>query len=342
MTQAPPTVSVVVPTHNRARLLPLTLHTVLRQQEVALEVIVIDDGSSEDIGRTVRELDDPRVRVLRHDTPQGVSVARNHGVAKAQGRWIAFLDDDDLWAPDKLTRQLHAASQEDAGWVYAGAVNVTEDLRLLGGAPPAEPDEVIATLPRANLVPGGCSGVIVRRDVLPPDPFDPSLGTCADWDLWIRLSRLARPAGVAHPLVGYRVHGHNMSLDTGRTISELAAIEARYGGPVDRGRFYRHLARVSLRAGRHRSASRYYFQAATEDRNYRSGDFLPDLFEVVQGVGRSVSNRIAGALTTAPPARRLSRPGRRYATQWAWVEQARPWIDELAAYRSRLLDAPHP
>jgi glycosyltransferase involved in cell wall biosynthesis len=342
MTQGPPTVSVVVPTHNRARLLPLTLHTVLRQQEVALEVIVIDDGSSEDIGRTVRELDDPRVRLLRHDTPRGVSVARNHGVAKAQGRWIAFLDDDDLWAPDKLTRQVHAASQEDAGWVYAGAVNVTEDLRLLGGAPPAEPDEVVATLPRANLVPGGCSGVIVRRDVLPQDPFDPSLGTCADWDLWIRLSRLARPAGVTPPLVGYRVHGHNMSLDTSRTISELAAIEARYGGPVDRGRVYRHLARVSLRAGRHRSASRHYFQAAAEDRNYRSGDFLPDLFEVVQGVGRSVSNRIAGALTTAPPARRVSRPGRRYAKQWAWVEQARPWIDELAAYRSRLLDPPHP
>src|SRR5688572_11855939 len=98
MTQGPPTVSVVVPTHNRVRLLPLTLHTVLRQQEVALEVIVIDDGSTEDIDRTVRELDDPRVHQLRHGTSQGVSVARNHGVARAQGHWIAFLDDDDLWA----------------------------------------------------------------------------------------------------------------------------------------------------------------------------------------------------------------------------------------------------
>jgi hypothetical protein len=133
-----------------------------------------------------------------------------------------------------------------------------------------------------------------------------------------------------------------MSLDIGRTISELAAIEARYGGPVESRQILPTPCEGSLRAGRHRSASRYYFQAATEDRNYRSGDFLPDLFEVVQGVGRSVSNRIAGALTTAPPARRLSRPGRRYATQWAWVEQARPWIDELAAYRTRLLDPPHP
>ena len=342
MTQGPPTVSVVVPTHNRARLLPLTLHTVLWQQEVAFEVIVIDDGSTEDIGRTVRELDDPRVRLLRHETPRGVSVARNHGVARAQGRWIAFLDDDDLWAPNKLTRQVHAASQEDAGWVYAGAVNVTEDVRLLGGAPPADPDEVVAALPRTNLVPGGCSGVMVRRDLLPPEPFDPSLGTCADWDLWIRLSRLARPVGVTQPMVGYRVHDHNMSLDTSRTISELAAIEARYGGPVDRVRFYRHLARVSLRAGRHRRASRYYLRAAALDRRYRRGDLLPDLFEVVQGMGRNVSHRIAGALMTAPPVHRQSRPGRRYATQWAWVEQARPWIDELAAYRRRVLDPPHP
>jgi hypothetical protein len=220
-------------------------------------------------------------------------------------------------------------------------VNVSEDLRVLGGAPPAAPDEVVRSLPRTNLVPGGCSGVIVRRDLLPPDPFDPSLGTCADWDLWIRLSRLARPIGVTQPLVGYRVHDNNMSLDTPRTIAELGTIQARYGGPVDWVRFYRHLARVSLRAGRHRQASRYYVKAATVDRKYRSGDFLPDLFEVVQGVGHSISNRIARALMTAPPAGRQSRPGRRYEAQWAWVEQARPWIDELAAYRRSLSDPPH-
>jgi glycosyltransferase involved in cell wall biosynthesis len=335
------TVSVVIPTHNRARLLRLTLFSVLRQQEIDLEVIVVDDGSTEDIGRTVPELDDPRVRLLRHSTPRGVSIARNHGVAEAQGRWIAFLDDDDLWAPNKLTAQIHAAARDDAPWVYAGAVNVTEDLRLLGGAPPADPDEVVAALPRTNLVPGGCSGVVVRRDCLPSAPFDPSLGTCADWDLWIRLSRLAKPTGVAQPLVGYRVHDNNMSLDTRRTISELAAIEARYGGPVDWARFYRHLARVSLRASRHRLASHYYLRAATVDRSYRRGDFLPDLFEVAQGVGHSISNRIARALMTAPPVGRRPRPGGRYAAQWAWVEQARPWIDELAAYRRSLPNPPY-
>ena len=339
MTESPRTVSVIIPTHNRARLLPLTLFSVLRQQEVDLEVLVVDDGSTEDLRGVVGELNHPRVRLLRHESPQGVSVARNRGVAEAGGRWIAFVDDDDLWAPDKLVMQVRAAEREGRGWAYAGSVNVSEDLRLLGGAPPADPDEVVAALPRTNLVPGGCSGVMVRRDWLPSDPFDPSLGTCADWDLWIRLSRLGRPTGVTQPLVGYRVHDNNMSLDTLHTISEVAAIEARYGGPIDWARFYRHLARVSLRADRHRLASQYYFKAATVDRNYRTRDFLPDLFELAQGVGHRISNRIARALMTAPAARR-PRPGRRYAAQWAWVEQARAWIDELAAYRRTLPDPP--
>jgi glycosyltransferase involved in cell wall biosynthesis len=337
MTPGTPTVSVIVPTHNRARLLPLTLHSVLWQQEVALEVIVIDDGSTDDTHGRVRELDDPRIRLLRHEAARGVSVARNRGVAEARGRWIAFLDDDDLWAPDKLVMQVRAAEQEHGKWVYAGAVNVTEDLRLLGGAPPADPDEVVAALPRTNLVPGGCSGVVVRRDLLPSEPFDPSLGTCADWDLWIRLSRLARPVGVKRPLVGYRVHAINMSLDTRGAIAELAVIEARYGGPIDRVRFHRHLARISLRASRHRSALGHYFRAATVDRKYRSGDFLLDLIEVAQGVGRTFRNRIARTLIDDPTPGRETRPGHRYAAQWAWVEQARPWLDELAAYRRTTL-----
>jgi len=129
------TVSVVIPTHNRARLLPLTLFSVLRQQEVDLQVLVVDDGSTEDLRGVVGELNDPRVRLLRHESPQGVSVARNRGVAEAVGRWVAFVDDDDLWAANKLVMQVRAAEQAGRGWAYTGSVNVSEDLRLLGGAP---------------------------------------------------------------------------------------------------------------------------------------------------------------------------------------------------------------
>ena len=99
-----PEVSVVVPTHNRSGLLAQTLHSVLWQRGVDLEVLVVDDGSADDTAEMVAGLADPRIRLLRHDHPQGVSAARNRGVAAASGRWLAFCDDDDLWAPDKLAR----------------------------------------------------------------------------------------------------------------------------------------------------------------------------------------------------------------------------------------------
>jgi len=334
MTDHVRTVSVVVPTHNRARLLPLTLFSVLRQQEVDLEVLVVDDGSAEDVRSTVGELKDPRVRVLRQEPPQGVSVARNRGVAAAGGRWVAFVDDDDLWAPNKLMMQMRACEEEERGWAYTGSVNVSEDLRLLGGSPPAEPNDVVAGLPRVNLIPGGCSGVMARRELLSPEPFDPSYRHFADWDLWIRLSRVDRPVAVMHPLVGYRIHGGNRSLDTAGMVAELDEIERRYGGSVDRAQFYRHVARVSLRVSRYRAAMGYYVRAAASDRLYRRHDFAPDVFEVAQEATRGLQHRFRRVLGDAPSLDHATRPRRRYAAHRTWVEQARPWLDELAVHQS--------
>jgi glycosyltransferase involved in cell wall biosynthesis len=336
VTVALPTVSVVVPTHNRVDLLPLTLHTVLWQQGVDLEVLVVDDGSVDDLRRSVRELHDPRIRLLRNSTPQGVSRARNRGVAEASGRWVAFLDDDDLWAPTKLIMQLTAADEAGRGWSYAGAVNVSEDLRLLGGAPPADPSAVVAGLPQTNLVPGGCSGVVVRRELLSPNPFDPAYRLFEDWDLWIRLSQLDRPAAASDPLVGYRVHSSNRSLDTAVAVAELDEIERRYGGPVDRAGFYRHVARVSLRVSRFHAALRYLCQAAASDRDYRRRDFAPDVYEVAQEAARSVRQQLSRTVLRrrvdlTPPHRK------RYAAQRPWVEKARPWIEALKPYRIDVL-----
>jgi glycosyltransferase involved in cell wall biosynthesis len=99
-------VSVVVPTRNRSALLELTLRSVLCQRDVDLELIVVDEGSTDDTPTMLAAVADSRLRVIRNDTPRGVSAARNRGAASARADWVAFLDDDDLWAPDKLTRQL--------------------------------------------------------------------------------------------------------------------------------------------------------------------------------------------------------------------------------------------
>ncbi len=266
--------------------------SVLQQQEVELEVIVVDDGSTDELRGTVHELkilgSACFVRNRRRASAWRGIGASPRRVGAGSRSWTTTI----CGHRTSCVTQVRAAEDQGRGWAYAGSVNVSEDLRLLGGAPPADPEEVVRALPRTNLIPGGCSGVVVRRDLLPSNPFDPSYRHLEDWDLWIRLSRLDRPVGVSAPLVGYRIHGSNKSLDTVGLIAELDIIEARYGGPIDRARFYRHLARVSLRASRHRDGLRYYCQAAARDRQYRNGDFVPDLIEMAQGHGsqRSTSS----------------------------------------------------
>ncbi len=102
-------VSVVIPTRNRSTLLAMALRSVFHQQDVELEVIVVDEASTDDTSTMLATIGDARVRVIRNDAPHGVSAARNSGAAEARGEWLAFLDDDDLWAPTKLARQIHAA-----------------------------------------------------------------------------------------------------------------------------------------------------------------------------------------------------------------------------------------
>jgi len=136
-------VSVVVPTRNRSRLLAMTLRSVLCQQNVELEVIVVDEGSTDDTAAMLSRLADSRVRVLRHETPYGLSTARNRGAGAAGGDWLAFIDDDDLWAPDKLAQQLRAAASTGRDWVYTGCVNISHDAQIVGGRPPLASEQVM-------------------------------------------------------------------------------------------------------------------------------------------------------------------------------------------------------
>jgi glycosyltransferase involved in cell wall biosynthesis len=259
-----PLVSVVVPTHNRARLLRRTLRSVLAQHMADLEVVVVDDGSTDDT-QALAVAADPRVVVVRNRKPAGVSAARNLGIATARGDWIAFCDDDDLWSPDKLTRQLMAANRAGADWAYAGDVNVDERLRVLSGGPPPEPDAVVALLPRWNPLSSGGSNVVVRADVLAAvGGFDPALRRTEDWDMWIRVARTGPPAWVCAPLVAYRFHAGNVTVDPAEMVNEARRLAARYRIPVDRAAMQRRAAWAALRGGRRLLAVRHYAHAVAD------------------------------------------------------------------------------
>src|SRR6476619_4343306 len=113
-------VTVVVPTRNRPGLLDLTLTSVLRQRDVDLRVIVVDDASTLNNADVIAGLADSRLQLVRQPVIKGASAARNRGVSQTTTEWVAFCDDDDLWSPDKLRRQLASVVSLRRDWAYAG------------------------------------------------------------------------------------------------------------------------------------------------------------------------------------------------------------------------------
>jgi glycosyltransferase involved in cell wall biosynthesis len=316
-----PVVSVIIPTHDRRELLSLTLRSVLRQRDVDFELLVVDDGSSDDTSELVHEVHDPRVRLLRHEVALGVSAARNHGIEEARGRWVAFLDDDDLWSPQKLSLQMDALRDGGLRWAYAGTVEISMDNRVFDGRPPFTPEEIMRGLTIRNMVHAGSSNVVVEKRWLPHPVFDGSLHHSPDWDLWIRLARQGPPACVARPLIAYRLHPGNESLDLEGMFAEADEIERRYGGPVDRAQFYRYLGTLSLKTGWNRQALRYYRRATKMgDGSYGGTEYLLDVWEVISEALRARAARIGIRIPS------LRWRGDKHR---AWKEEARAWIGDL-------------
>ena len=308
-----PLVSVIIPTRNRAHLLHRTLESVLKQSSENLEVIVVDDGSTEAVAASA----DPRVRVLRSPKPTGVSAARNRGIAGARGEWIAFCDDDDLWAPNKLQEQLTAAGRAGANWAYAGDVNVDDQLHVLSGGPPPDPEAVMALLPRFNPLASGGSNVVVRSNILAEvGTFDPTLRRTEDWDLWIRIARKGPPAYVRKPLVAYRFHSGNVVWDPREMVDEARRLAARYGIPVDVLSMHRRAAWAALRGGRRLIAVRHYALAVA------GGD--------LRSVGRA-------AIALVHPAVGSERLFGFLGRDSDWIAEAERWIETFAtdAHRER-------
>jgi len=257
-------VSVVIPTHNRLHLLAQTLHTVLAQ-DVDLEVIVVDEASSDGTAEWLAGLRDLRVTTIRHDEPRGVPTARNAGISASQGDWVAFVDDDDLWLPDKLVAQLEAARHAGRRWAYGGALDVTSEPRLLRVTVPTAVES--ARLPWVNVVPGGGSNVVVERELLEDvGGFDVDLRPAEDWDMWIRLWQRAAPAVVSAPVMAYRLHPGNSSRKVDDMLAALEVLDRRYRGErggegLDWDDAFRWIGASALRAGDIAAARRVAFAA---------------------------------------------------------------------------------
>ena len=267
-----PEVSVVIPTRSRWHLLSTAaLPAALEQTDVDVEVIVVDDGSQDETPSRLAELDDPRLKVVRHDTALGVAVARNAGIAAARGRWVSFLDDDDLWSPRKLRAQIDSADAAGAVFAYSAGGGLDASRRFLFAVPPPDPATVTERLLQWNVIWCGCSNVLARSDVVAQlGGFDEQLVQLADWDLWIRLALAGRAAATSDVLVGYVMHDESMLLTDRREVfPEMDHLVEKHGEAarahgveLDRALFTRWVARGHRLAGRRAQAARTYLRGA--------------------------------------------------------------------------------
>ena len=192
-------ISVIIPTFNRRELLARALNSVYQQTLIADEVIVVDDGSSDDTQVFMREFY-PQVQTIYQEN-QGVSVARNTGIQQAQGQWLAFLDSDDEWLPEKLATQIQALKESqqlvchtEEIWIRNGVrVNQKNKHQKSGGWIFKQ------CLPLCAMSP---SSIMIHRQVFDAvGLFNPELPACEDYDLWLKIAARFPVTFVSEPQI---------------------------------------------------------------------------------------------------------------------------------------------
>ncbi|WP_028962162.1 glycosyltransferase family 2 protein [Sulfobacillus thermosulfidooxidans] len=197
---SPELVSVVIPAYNAESTIVEALESVYQQSHKNLEVIVVDDGST-DLTRQIIERQFPQV-ILRANHNQGPSQARNTGIDMAHGEWIAFLDADDVWHPEKIAQQLDVAHTDpEIGLVASDWIRDAHFMDVPRALPVSEVRyHDLLILNRFQT-----STVLVKRSIVQSlQGFDRRVDGAEDWDLWLRVAQVARVVKIDWPLVMYR------------------------------------------------------------------------------------------------------------------------------------------
>lgn len=258
-----PTVSVVLPTYNRGRTLARAVRSILQQSYEDFELLVVDDGSTDDTKAVVAAIEDPRVRYVPLSHNQGASAARNEGLRQAVGEFIAFQDSDDEWLADKLERQVaaaRAATSEHVAVFHMKVVYGRDEARVFG------PGRVCC-VPRLSAADKakGFSKLMHERNLISPQTllfsrslideigiFDRLLVNSVDWDFALRLVRRAEMIFIEEPLVMTYIQDDSIStFKRSAARSQLRIVlKLRRREEVDPAVLGDHFARIGMALSR--------------------------------------------------------------------------------------------
>jgi glycosyltransferase involved in cell wall biosynthesis len=270
-------VDVVIPTYNRRDLLQVALASIQAQTHAVRRIIIVDDGSTDGTNEWVRFLAAGNDRVVHVEMQHaGANVARNAGIARSRSDWVAFLDSDDTWEPDKLEKQFALLDRCPA------LVGLFSGFRLVGmrgrlrHIPRDNPS--VLDLRCANVL-GSTSSAVVRADALrDAGGFNPELTSCQDWDLWFRLRQIGPLGVVREPLVRYNCGPHE------RITTNLQKVLAGH-----QAMFARLLEGVERTADRSRIRAQHKLVEA--DIKQRFGDYEAALVLIARSFVQAPSKR---------------------------------------------------
>jgi glycosyltransferase involved in cell wall biosynthesis len=224
-------VSIIIPTRNRSNMLLSAINSVMLQSYQNYEILVVDDCSTDDTRKVVQAMQNGKIKYISHDFQKGEAGSRNTGIKNATGEFIAFLDDDDEWLPDKLKLQLELFEKREKyiGAVYTGYwfVNIKNNEILFQNIPEKK-GFIYNELLLDNVI-GTPSTVLLRKQVIQEiGLFDESLPYYVDYDLFIRISKYYQFEYIKTPLVKYHVHDNMLSRNPHILLKGIEKFRRKY------------------------------------------------------------------------------------------------------------------
>ena len=270
-----PLVSTIVPTLDRPELLRRALRSVEAQTHDSIEVVIVGSPETPDLTEIIEDVAVQRVEYIDSDA-ESPGAARNIGIEAATGNYLAFLDDDEEWDPEKLTRQIERVEHTGAGVCHTGVRKVGPDGRIRAVSKPTAEGDVTRALLTESLY-DAISAMLVRRDLAESvDGFDESFGLLEDADFNLRLSKHTEFCTIPEQLVTRHIDGHQQStddleqslLDTNRYQEKHQAFAREFGRDVEKrliAQLKYGLGKTAANQGEYRIAAKLFLRAIRND-----------------------------------------------------------------------------
>ena len=263
-----PTVSVIIPTYNQAKFIDKAIESVLQQTYQDFEIIIINDGSKDNTEEIVKNYSDFRIRYICHKKNLGLSEARNTGIRASRGKYIALLDSDDEFLPEKLDMQVELLRNEpsDVGVVCAWSFNIDKNGHYISKRYlPRKGGYIFEDLLSANYM--SVPALLIRRECFEKvGLFDSSLNGQEDWDMWIRIAKYYKFSLIKTLLAKRRIHPNRISYDLERKNVTANRIIKKYMGELKvrqsiHSSHYLYIGFRFCRMGKTRDGRRYLLKA---------------------------------------------------------------------------------